>query len=433
MLQINFQLEKDIDLSYLKKLLPKGLFGDSVKIQRFISERLAIEKYYKISVDVDLSKDKENKLFKEVYEKMENEEKSLFNIWQLTLLNVNPDQLNFYKDIEQILIKNLPGVIFVSPERTYKLAQTPDDPLYVNHSLPALDIIHCENAWKTSKGDSIRVAVIDSGINYTHPDIANNILGGPVPTQMIYRTFLNGQILTALNDVQDRDGHGTHMAGIIAAEGDNGTGTIGVAPKAKIIPIKAFDKYGNAQTRDLAQAIYFADSNDAHIINNSWFEPTINPNDPGDSALLTAIRVTINKEVIFVFAAGNGGTSVTKHWLLNESNIIIVGGTTTVTPPIDARLGVSNWSSKITISAPGEGILSSGLNPQLYPPRDGTSPATAHVSGALALYLARHGGHQRVHPSVVISVLRNRKYSDFTGVVEVGKYRINCEKLVQAP
>lgn len=433
MLRINFQLKQDIDLSYLSKLLPNKLFGNSVKIQRFISERLAIERHLGIPVDSVLVKGKENELFKEAYKKMDDKEKSLFNIWQLTLPGIQLDIIFLLKETEKILKISLPGINFVSPERTYRLAQTPNDPLYATTAGEALRKMSCEAAWMVSQGDSIVVAVIDSGLELGHPDIDGNILQD-AQNHIVCRTFINGGISTALNDVDDVIGHGTHMSGIIAAEGDNSEGLLGVAPKAKILPIKAFDNWGNARSQDLAQALYSADTLGAHIINNSWFYDNSHINNTLDAALFQAIQNTIGNNVLCVFAAGNGGMNMPpNHWLFSDDNMIVVAATTLA----DKKLGGSNGSSKITIAAPGEGIVSLGVDlvtlPIDYPVMSGTSPASAHVCGALALYLSRHGGHQRVHPSVVIPVLRDSKYSDYIGVVKVGKFRINCEKLVHAP
>lgn len=432
MLRINFQLKGNEKLSNLKKYLSGSFPGDSIQIQRFISERLAIEKYFGIPAKAIPAKLPVTELFNIAYNKMEDSEKGLFNIWQVTLPYPQPLKRGRFKEIEASLLKSLPEVNFICPERTYELSQTPNDPLFLDEELQSLSMIQCEAAWDISKGAGITVAVIDSGIIPDHPDIEDNILRDSA-NNPISSAFINGAILT---NIQDSGlGHGTHVSGIIAAEGDNAIGITGVAPAAKIMPIKAFSDVGQARSLDLARAMYFAEEKGAHIINNSWFynkdASSIAQDDHDeDFALLKAIRFVIGKKVICVFAAGNNGKNIDNHWLVRETDTIVVAATTLD----DDILGVSNLSTFLTIAAPGASITSLGIDGVNYPRKSGTSFSAAHVSGALALYLSRHPGPpQRVPSADVIKVLRDVRYSDDIQIPDVGTYRLNCNKLVHAP
>lgn len=428
MLRINFQLKGNEKLSGLKKSLSNAFPGDSVQIQRFISERLAIEKCFGIPAKAVPAKLPMTELFNIAYDKMEGQEKNLFNIWQITFPYPQPMKRGRFKEIKAILLKNLPEVSFICPERSYQLSQTPNDLLFENQYFQSLNTIQCEAAWDISKGAGITVAVIDSGIIPDHPDIDGNILRDQT-TQIVSSAFINGAILSNIQDAGI--GHGTHVSGIIAAEGDNEIGIIGVAPEAKILPIKAFSDIGQSRSLDLARAMYFAEDKGAHIINNSWFydkdASSIDQDDDNeDFALLEAIRFVIDKKVICVFAAGNNGKYINNHWLVREANTIVVAATT----HDDEILGASNLSTALTIAAPGASITSLGIDGINYPTKSGTSFAAAHVSGGLALYLAVRG-RNRIHPSSVIAHLQGITYSDDIEIPDVGTYRLNCKKLVQ--
>ncbi|MBK9492834.1 MAG: S8 family serine peptidase [Haliscomenobacter sp.] len=184
--------------------------------------------------------------------------------------------------------------------------------------------------------------------------------------------------------MSDELGHGTHVAGIIAAVGNNNEGVIGVAPDAKIMPIKAFEKR-TANSNTLVKAIKYAVDKGAHIINNSW---SYDERLPSDETLRLAINYALEKGVICVFAAGNKNENVRNYWMALEKDLIVVAAT----DQLDRKAPGSNWGNEITITAPGFEILSldaaskNGLIVQ-----NGTSMATAHVSGAIALYLAKYG------------------------------------------
>jgi thermitase len=431
MVKINFQLSEDMPLFLLEKFLSKKLpFKNKkdqtkVKIQRFMSEELAIEKHLGIPRK-SLKPEEIEQLFKKAYSKMEPQEKELFNIWQITLPYLDLSKKNYLQELAGSIKSSLPGVLFVCPERGYHLTQNPLSSLYPDH-LQSLVKIQCVEAWniEKNKGALAIVAIIDSGLVLDHPEIANNIAIDDLGN-MITNVCLEGEPSPSINDII---GHGTHIAGIIAAADVDNIGITGIAPNAKIIPIKAFDSFKESMSKNIADALYFAESKGAHIINNSWFYDGdasnygfLDDNDE-DKALLKAVKFVLDKDVICVFAAGNDGEDITDYWLVREPDTIVVAATTID----DLQLGDSNWSEKITIAAPGDEITSLGKNKINYPKKSGTSMAAAHVSGAIALYVSLMGG-LRIKPSKIIDRLHN--HSDSITNTDIGGRRLNCKQLL---
>lgn len=433
--KINFQLDKNLLFNEVEAQIINKILGNTpvlkkfVNLRRFYYEDLAIQKHLGIKVDRVKDNKLNPELFKLAYEKMEPAEKKLFNIWQITIPGSNPITEKTLGKLTELLLKELKGLAqFVSLEKDYQLAAFPNDPRFGN--LRALQTMQCSQAWTRSTGRGVLVAVIDTGIYAAHPDIHGN-LAVDSSGNIIADAFLEG--VTSPN-VGDRNGHGTHVAGTIAAVGNNSTGIIGVAPDAKIIPIKVFSAATTSTSRNIANAIYFAESKGAQIINNSWYYDADNVPDGGldpqsshDMALLSAVRFAILNNVICVFAAGNRNTDVSNYWLVQEPGAIVVGATRLSS---DAKFANSNESVNLTIAAPGEGIESLWLNPTLYNTRSGTSMAAAHVSGAIALYLSSLNlGGGRVSPNLIISRLRNPNHSDRVSA-SIGGFRVNCNRLV---
>lgn len=252
--------------------------------------------------------------------------------------------------------------------------------------------IDAPEAWSITTGNSnVIVAVVDSGADLTHPDLAANL-------------WTNSQGKHGY-DYLDRDddpsdsgavGHGTHVAGTIAAVGNNGVGVCGVAWNAKIMVLRFLSGNGGA-TSDAISCIRYAVDNGAKIINNSWGG---NSGSAGD-ALNQEITRARNLGVLFVAAAGNDGTNndISPFYPANYSadNIITVAAT----DRNDALASFSNFSStKVHLAAPGKDIRSTWLSGG-YNTVSGTSMAAPHVSGAAALLLA-------ANPALTYGQLRER-------------------------
>lgn len=248
--------------------------------------------------------------------------------------------------------------------------------------------INIENAWKITKGSKdVTVAIIDSGIDLENPEFNNKIIH---PYNAIEKN----------KNVQDINGHGTHVSGIIAAS-DDGIGITGVAPNINIMPIKAFDKLGDLD--NFVEALKYACDNGADIINCSISIEPPNKNryffDFKNFKLIdnyyedyknSEIKKVIsnNPHILFVFPAGNGYKSDAFFPArYNLDNIISVAATDNKGKLWKYGLlkkNGSNYNNKnVDIGAPGVDILSTGLNGTEY--KTGTSMATAYVSGVCAL------------------------------------------------
>lgn len=254
--------------------------------------------------------------------------------------------------------------------------------------------INAITAWGMSTGsDSIVVAVIDTGVDYTHPDLAQNIWTNPgeIAGNGIdddgngYIDDVHGyDFINNDNDPMDDNGHGTHCAGVIGAVGNNGVGISGVNQKVKIMPLKFLKKDGNGDTAASLNAIAYARKMGANVISCSWGGTA------RSQALADAIAAT-NK--LIVCAAGNSGTNndVIPHYPsgFDSSQIVAVAAS-------DASDGIPSYSNygqiSVDVAAPGDWILSTyptALGYQ-YIKMKGTSMATPHVSGLAALLLSKN-------------------------------------------
>ena len=249
-------------------------------------------------------------------------------------------------------------------------------------------------AWGMSAGsDSIIVAVIDTGVDYNHPDLAQNIWTNPgeIPNNGIdddgngYVDDVHGyDFINNDNDPMDDNGHGTHCAGVIGAVGNNGVGISGLNQKVKIMPLKFLRKDGNGDTAASLNAIAYARRMGAHVISCSWGGTA------RSQALADAIAST-NKLV--VCAAGNAGTNndLIPHYPSGFESPQIIGVSAS-----DANDGIPAYSNygqnSVDVAAPGDWILSTyptSLGHQ-YIKMKGTSMATPHVSGLAALLLSKN-------------------------------------------
>lgn len=231
-----------------------------------------------------------------------------------------------------------------------------------------IELIAAPEIWGNSKGKGITVAILDTGCDVTHPDLSERIIGG--------RNFTlddDGQ-----PDVYiDYSGHGTHVAGTIAAI-HNGTGVVGVAPEASLLILKVLDKSGSGQYDWIINGINYAVEQKVDIISMSLGGSVDVPE------LHQAIQNAITNQILVVCAAGNEGDGQGSS---NEfafpacyNEVISVGSINLQRSSSE----FSNSNNEVDLVAPGEGILSTYLN-GTYAKLSGTSMATPHVSGALAL------------------------------------------------
>jgi subtilisin family serine protease len=221
--------------------------------------------------------------------------------------------------------------------------------------------------WGVTTGHRVKVGVIDTGVDFGHPDLRHSLLRG-----------IN--LLNRSKMPYDDNGHGTHIAGTIAAANQM-QGMIGVAPRALIAPVKAFDHNGSAFVSDIILGIEWCVRNGVDVINMSFGMKT------RSKALLGAVTNAYNAGVIIVASSGNDGKLRSVDYPARYPQTISVGATNRL-----RRVApFSNRGSYIDIYAPGDKIMSAWLRGN-YNEMSGTSMATSHVSGAIALLLSLRPG-----------------------------------------
>ncbi|MEA3055608.1 MAG: thermitase, partial [Actinomycetota bacterium] len=220
-------------------------------------------------------------------------------------------------------------VLFVLSGLTLAPAQAAGDP--GRPSQWGLDRIHAGE--ERGQGDGITVAVIDSGIDRTHVDLRDNVLAG-------------ADIVGHDDDPSDENGHGTHVAGIIAAEAGNGAGVVGVAPKAKLLPVRVLDANGTGSVDDVVAGIHWSIAHGAKVLNLSLGEDTQTLLGP---SLADAINEAWKNGVITVIAAGND--YLLGSGFRDEPALVVAGTTRDDGTPSYAGGGVG--SAKWALAAPG--------------------------------------------------------------------------------
>jgi subtilisin family serine protease len=303
---------------------------------------------------------------------------------------------------------NDPDIEYIEPSHTYHIDTVPNDSL-VNQQW-ALDKIHAFDAWNITQGsDSVLVGLVDTGIDYLHPDIKNKIYintgetgtdaqgrdkrtngidddGNGFIDDFMGWDFVDevgfpfdttgGDYLGWDNDPMDQLFHGTFVAGIIAAETNNLTGIAGAAPKVKLLNCRAFDPTGNGQEDDAAAAILYAVQMKCKVINMSWGDNSFS------LVLRDVIRYAYSQNVVLVGSAGNDGNDL-PHYPSGYPEVICVGNST----EDDYLYSNSNYGSTIDLVAPGSNIWSLGLN-NTYVQASGTSASAPFVSATAALILS---------------------------------------------
>ena len=294
-----------------------------------------------------------------------------------------------------------PDVEYAEPDYVMHATLVPDDPFLSSTGsfranvpdLWGLLATQAEAAWDVSRGDGIVVAVIDTGVRYRHKDLRANMWVNPGEIAHNrkdddgngYADDVYGwDFVKNRANPNDRHGHGTHVAGIIAATGNNGMGVVGMAWGARIMAVRGLDAKGYGYTSNLAKAMMYAVENGADVLNNSWGSPFLS------SDIQDAVDAATSMGAVVVFAAGNSnspyaGTASARHAIAVAA-----------TEYGDTRASFSNYGSSISVAAPGVDILSlkgprrvgGQVVEHQYRVLSGTSMAAPHVSGLAALLLS---------------------------------------------
>ena len=235
--------------------------------------------------------------------------------------------------------------------------------------------IRARSAWDKIKGaPSTVIAVIDSGIDFAHPDLKNNQWTNPLPSA---EGDLHGWDFVANNgEIKDEQGHGTAVAGIIAAEGNNAVGIAGIMWRAGVMSLRVLDNTGTGDVGNAVEAIDYAVAHGAQVINLSWGTTA------ESIALKEAIERALRRNVVVVCSAGNGSQNLEQQAYYPASfdlkDLIVVGATDN----FDQPTGWSNWSArKVTVAAPGANILTTQRGGG-YWNVTGTSAAAPHAAAA---------------------------------------------------
>lgn len=251
--------------------------------------------------------------------------------------------------------------LFSSVERDQQVRiAEPDDPYYQSQwGLPRGGV---PAAWALSSGAGVTVAVVDTGVDASHPDLQGQLLPG--------YDFLNDDPYP-----NDDNGHGTRMSGIVGAACDNGEGICGVAPGAMVLPIKSLDAQGYGPYSAVANGIIYAVDHGARIVNLSLVGTA------PSSILQAAVDYAAAHDVIVVAAAGNFGTDTPGYPAASTGAVAVAA-----INDADGHPSFSNYGPWVSISAPGVDVVTT--SPGGYAASTGTSPAAAFSSGVFALLLA---------------------------------------------
>ncbi len=234
--------------------------------------------------------------------------------------------------------------------------------------------IRAPQGWDYTTGSSnITIAIVDTGVDLGHPDLAAKIVAG--------YDFVNNDAVA-----QDDNGHGTHVAGIAAAVSNNGTGVAGVSWGARIMPVKVLNASGGGSFANVAQGIIWATDHGAQVINLS-LGGAAPPASPPPTALQLAVDYAVNNGVVVTAASGNSGMNFVLY-PAHYTNVIAVGST-------DASNNIlltSNYGPEMDLTAPGANIYSTYPGGG-YATLTGTSMSTGYVSGFAALLLGIPGSN----------------------------------------
>lgn len=277
------------------------------------------------------------------------------------------------RDAGLVALRRVPGVRFAETETVLRAHRSSNDPRLREQW--GLTKIGAPRAWDVQTGtqSDVTIAVLDTGVDFKHPDLAGRVLPGP-------------NVTAGTEDAQDDHSHGTHVAGIAAAATNNRAGVAGVSWGAKILAVKVLDKSGSGTSCDVAVGIIEAAKREADVLNLSLGAGVACP-----LAFRAAIAYAEQQGALVVASSGNDGyTASPQAAPANCPGVLGVGAT-------DQKDGVTaftTFGSSVDVTAPGQQILSTYFDPKKnvrgYAAFSGTSMSAPFVSGLAALLMAEH-------------------------------------------
>ncbi|WP_245830976.1 S8 family peptidase [Sediminibacillus massiliensis] len=276
--------------------------------------------------------------------------------------------------VAKALSKN-PQVEYAEPNYVMSAAWTPNDSYYSYYQYGPQNT-YTDNAWDITRGSSGQeIAVLDTGVDYNHPDLDGKTIRG--------YDFIDNDYTP-----QDLNGHGTHVAGTAAAETNNGTGVSGMAPNTAILAVRVLDASGNGSLADIADGIRYAADAGAEVINLSL------GCDCNTRTLENAVDYAWSQGATVIAAAGNDGVSTTFE-PASYSNVIAVGAV----DRYDRRASFSNYGAWVDVTAPGVDIAATVPN-RGYAYMSGTSMASPHVAGLAGLLAGQGRSNSEIRQAI---------------------------------
>ncbi|MCC5843939.1 MAG: immunoglobulin domain-containing protein [Verrucomicrobia bacterium] len=269
-----------------------------------------------------------------------------------------------------------------------KMDLVPNDPQFQDGTLWGMNNIKGPGGWAIQNtAEDVIIGVIDTGVNYNHPDLGDNMWINPSPGSY---PGISGDIhginaITMSGDPMDDQGHGTHVAGTVAAVGNNGVGVVGVAWEAQIMGLKFLSAQGGGAIGDAITCLDYAIEMGAHLTNNSW------GGGPPNQTLFELIQDARDADQLFIAAAGNSANNNDISPIYPATypvdNVIAVSAINTV----ENLASFSTFGpSTVLLGAPGTQVHSTYHESPWYQSFNGTSMAAPHVAGAAALILQHH-------------------------------------------
>lgn len=265
-----------------------------------------------------------------------------------------------------VALRANPAVVFAEPNHLRSQMRTPDDPVLTQQW--ALRDIHAYEAWDITTGGDITIAILDTGVSPSHPDLSKKLLRG--------HDFFNGD-----DDPSDDEGHGTYTAGVAAASSNNGVGIAGICWGCKILPVKVLGSRGQGDDATIAEGLRWAVDQGVRIISMSLGGPE------DTQVMRDAVGYAHDHNVLVIAASGNGQAEGNlPNYPAAYPSVLAVSATNST----DGVTGFSTTGSFVDIAAPGVGLWSTLWTPRdgnTYGVANGTSASCPHVAGAAALAL----------------------------------------------